>query len=82
MEGFRSPWLGNLFIERWRLNDWPRSYFSNGYMEWVCIRCNDLVTDRYQHLLQAHHDMLFMADPLAIILQTVDCLWGDQESVP
>lgn len=82
MNGFRSPAWECVYVEESRHERWRRRDESLCMFSFKCLICFDVgITDRMQHDIErGHHSMRkgqLHRDPLGVLLETVDCLWGD-----
>lgn len=82
MNGFRSPAWEGVYTEE---SGWVRRRRNDETTYTVtfkCLICFDVgITDRMQHDIErGHHSMRkgqLHRDPLGVLLETIDCLWGD-----
>lgn len=82
MEGFRSPAWEGAYVEESRRARWREKDDSTHLLSFKCLICFDRgITDRTQHDIERNHHTLrkgmLHRDPIGVLLETVDCLWGD-----
>lgn len=82
MQDFRSPAWEGVYAEESRRARWRRKDETTHTITFKCLICFDHgITDRTQHDIKRGHNSMrkgaLHRDPLGVLLETVDCLWGD-----
>lgn len=82
MEGFKAPLWDNVYKEESRHTRWKRGDDVKYMVTFHCLVCHRHgFPDRMQHDLEFQHntyrDGQLHRDPLGVMLEIVDCLWGD-----
>lgn len=82
MNGFRTPTWESIYDEESKSARWRRKDETTYMTTFKCLICFDVgITDRMQHDIErGHHSMRrgqLHRDPIGVMLEIVDCLWGD-----
>lgn len=82
MQGFKQPLWGNTYREEYRHDRSKRGDEWIKYRTYHCTLCfRHGFSDRMQHELEFDHNShkagVRARDPLGVMLEIVDCLWGD-----